>query len=116
MATREEFLKQAWVDIINSSIQEHWVDNVIRDSEKNPNAPFADVGNALKNLLSTGASRRDLSLVYRSASYEAVFQTLYMLGDPGIDNNDIEMLHESLLAADPSGKEGRPGSAPEKNS
>jgi hypothetical protein len=37
-----------------------------------------------------------------------------MLGDPGIDDNDIEMMHESLLGSDPSGKEGRPGSAPDK--
>jgi hypothetical protein len=35
-----------------------------------------------------------------------------MLDDPGIDDGDVIGLHESLLGADPSGKEGRPGSAP----
>ncbi len=42
------------------------------------------------------------------------FGTLYALNDPEVDNNEIEMLHESLLTADPSGMEGRPGLAPEK--
>ena len=95
-------------------MQEHWIDNIIRESDKQPDAPFADLGPALKRLLALGASRRDLSLIYRQASYEAVFGTLYMLGDPGVDDNDIELMHESLLSADPSGKEGRPGSAPER--
>ena len=42
---------------------------------------------------------------------EAVFGTLYALDDPGVDNGDVFMLHEELLGADPSGLEGRPGSA-----
>jgi WD40 repeat protein len=111
MATQEEFLDLVWEDI-NVAMQEHWIDNVISESEKDPNAPFADVGPALKRLLALGASRQDLSLVARFTSYEQAFTLLYQLSDPGIDDNEIEGLHESLLAADPSGKEGRPGSAP----
>ncbi len=111
MATQEEFLDLVWQDI-NGSMQEHWIENVIRASENHPNAPFADLGPALKRLLSLGASKRDLSLLARHASYEQAFSLLYHLSDPGIDDNEIEMLHESLLAADPSGLEGRPGSAP----
>jgi hypothetical protein len=114
MATREEFLDQAWNEIINSPMQEHWIDNSIRAAEKDASAPFADLGQALKRLLALGASRRDLSLISRFASYEAVFGILYMLSDPGVDDNDVEMMHESLLTADPSGMEGRPGSAPTK--
>ena len=112
MASGEKFLKQMWNEVINPNMQEHWIDNVIQESEKHPGAPFADLGPALKRLLAAGASRRELCLIARHASYEAVFGTLYGLGDPGIDGNDIEMLHESLLSADPSGKEGRPGSVP----
>jgi hypothetical protein len=115
MATREEFLEQAWNQIINRSMLEHWIDNVIRASETDPDAPFADVGAALKRLLALGASRRDLSLISRFASYEAVFGILYMLSDPGIDDKDLEMMHESVLGADPSGMEGRSGSAPTKD-
>jgi hypothetical protein len=114
MATRKEFLNQMWNEVINPTMQEHWIDNLIRESEKNQDSPFADVGPALKRLLAAGANRRDLSLIARQAAYEAVFGTLYTLSDPGVDGNDIEMMHESLLSADPSGKEGRPGSAPQK--
>ena len=84
MATREEFLQQAWAEIINNPMQEHWIENAVRESEKHPDAPFADLGPALKRLLALGAARRDLSLISRFASYEAVFQTLYALGDPGV--------------------------------
>ena len=114
MASREEILKQLWSETINPVMEEHWIDNLIRESDKRPDAPFADVGVALKRLLAAGASRRDLSLIARQASYEAVFGTLYTLSDPGVDDNNIEMLHESLLSADPSGTEARPGSAPQR--
>jgi hypothetical protein len=36
---------------------------------QDPDAPFADVGPALKRLLALGASRQDLSLVCRFAVY-----------------------------------------------
>jgi hypothetical protein len=52
-----------------------------------------------------------LRLILRSAAYDAVFGTLHSIGDPGVDDNDVFMLHEELLMADPSGQEGRPGSA-----
>jgi hypothetical protein len=48
---------------------------------------------------------------YREAAYGAVFSTLYGIGDPGVDGDEVFMLHEELLMADPSGMEGRPGSA-----
>ena len=115
MANRQELLRSLWEEIINGYMREHWIDNVIRGSEKNPNAPFGDSGAVLQRLLAAGASRRDLSLIARHAAYESVFGTLYALEDPGLDDpEDGAMLHESLLSADPSGKEGRPSSAPTK--
>lgn len=113
MATREEFLQSIWTDI-NGAMAEHWIDNSIREFQKSPTAPFADTGDALQRLLALGASRRDLALIYRQASYDSAFGLLYSLSDPGVDDNDVEMLHESLLSADPSGMDGRPGSAPLK--
>lgn len=115
MATQEEFLAQVWQDI-NASMKEHWITNSIRASERRPDSPFADTGEALKRLLALGASPRDLSLLHRDGSYQMAFAILYALSDPGIDNDDVEMLHESLLGSDPSGLEGRPGSAPTKSS
>lgn len=110
VASRQEFLRAVWNEIINVPLSEIWIDNAQKAAVKDPNAPFADVGPALDRLLQNGASRRDLSLVCRSAAYDAVFGLLYMLEDPGVDSN-TSALFESLLGADPSGKEGRPGSA-----
>jgi len=113
--SREEFLGLLWSDIINSPMQEFWIANAIDASRKQPDGPFGDAGPALERLLSLGASRRDLSLLYRMASYEAVFDTLYKMADPGIKPDDAAMLFEDLLGSDPSGLDAGPGSAPETN-
>jgi hypothetical protein len=112
VAAREEFLVQVWKEVINAPLRERWIDHVISAALKDPSGPFNDLGPILTRLLGLGALKRDLALINRFAAFEAVFQTLNLLSDPGVDNNDIEMLQESLLGADPSGKEGRPGSAP----
>ncbi len=112
MTRREQFLRLVWDEVINSAMAEHWIDNSIRASELEPNGSFSDEGEVVKRLLALGASRRDLSLLVRSASYEAAFSVLYMLGEQQLDMDDLFMLHEELLMADPTGMEGRPGSAP----
>lgn len=112
MPTHEEFLRLVWDEVINAPMTGAWIDNTIDASKKDAEAPFADAGAALQRLLAKGADRRDLSLAARFAIYEAVFSLLYMLDDPGVEDGDVFMLQESLLGADPSGKEGRPGSAP----
>jgi len=113
MATRAEFLANLWTGVINAPMKGHWIETVIRDSSQDPDAPFADLGLAVQRLLGLGADPRDLSLIARHATYEAVFEVLYMLDDPGVDGDDNKMMHEELLGADPSGLEGRPGSAPD---
>jgi len=112
MATEEEFLNLVWEDI-NGAMKEHWIDNVIHHAKQHPDAPFADIGPVVERLLALGASRRDLCLLVRFAAYEEAFTLLYQLTDPGVEEDSIDSLHENLLAADPSGLEGRPGSAPE---
>ena len=112
MATCDEFLRAIWTEVINGPMSGSWIDNYVAHSQHDPEAPFADGGAALSRLLSAGADRRDLSLVVRAFVYETVFTLLYMLDDPGVDGDEVRMLYESLLSADPSGLEGRPGSAP----
>src|SRR5438067_2218330 len=110
MASRDQFLLQVWSEIINKPLSETWIDHALRKAANEPNAPFADLGPVIDRLMKQGSSRRDLSLICRAAAYEVVVGLLYMLEDPGVD--DGTMLFESLRGADPSGKEGRPGSAP----
>lgn len=112
MATREEFLAQLWRDVINAPMTGDWIDNTIALNNRSPDAPFADLGPVLERLLAAGVDRRDLSLIARAVSYDTVFSVLYMLGDPGVDRDDNKMMHEELLTSDPSGSDGRPGSAP----
>jgi hypothetical protein len=108
MASRAQFLEQVWTDIIDAWMTGSWVDATIAVADRRANAPFADAGAALKRLLAQGADRRDLDIVARFASYEALFTLLYMLDDPGVDDDDNKMMHEELLTADPSGRAGRP--------
>jgi hypothetical protein len=97
--------------VIDAYFRDDALDNIIANCARNPDGPFGDTGPAIKRLLAAGASSRDLRLVMRATAYEAVFGTLYALNDPGVGDNDVFMLHEELLTADPSGMDGRPGSA-----
>ena len=112
MATREELLDHLWKEVINVHLPDQALDNIIKNCKRNPGGPFGDTGAAIERLLAAGASKRDLRLVLRHVAYEAAFGTLYALSDPGPDEeDDIGTLYEELLMADPSGMEGRPGSA-----
>jgi hypothetical protein len=111
MATRQELLDHLWKEVINAHLRDEALDNIVRNCKRDPDGPFGDTGAAMERLLAAGVSRRDLHLVLRHAAYEAVFGTLYSLGDPGAEDDDVGTLYEGLLSADPSGMEGRPGSA-----
>ena len=106
MKSRNEFLRLLWSETINSAANGAWVENCIRSYEQDSNGPFADVGRAMKRMRELGVSDAEIGAVGRGASYEAVFDLLYKLGDPGVE--DPVFLFEELLAADPSGMEGRP--------
>jgi hypothetical protein len=111
MADIEALLKTLWMGI-NTWMGEHWIDNGIQEFKAHPDAPFSDTGAALERLLALGASRRDLSLLCRNAAYLATFGTLIDVQESRITIEELLGLHECLLGSDPSGMEGRPGSAP----
>ena len=112
MATREELLAHFWKEVINVNLREGALDNIVKNCARDPHGPFGDSGAAIERLLAAGAAKRDLCLILRQTAYEAVFGTLYALSDPGLDESEeAGSLYEELLMADPSGMEGRPGSA-----
>ena len=112
MPMREKLLAYLWTDVINLNLREASLDNIISHCKRSPIGPFGDTGPAIERMLAAGVSKRDLCLVLRATAYSAVFGTLYSLSDPGSDeNDDVSTLYEELLMADPSGMEGRPGSA-----
>jgi hypothetical protein len=122
MPTKEKLLQRLW-DRINSQVTPYYIGRaivredelgrIVEDSRQYPDQPFADAGAAIERILAAGARRRDICLLLRYAAYGAVFDTLYEI-DPeraGVDHKDLIGLYEFLLSADPSGMEGRPGSA-----
>ena len=111
MATREELLEHLWRHVINVNLDPTALQSEIARWHRKPDAPFADTGAALERLLAAGASTSDICLIRREAAYAATFGTLYAIGDPGVDDDNVFMLFEELLTSDTSGMEGRPGSA-----
>ena len=112
MTTRQGFLEHLWKEVINLYLRDGELDAMVSNGKRYPDRPFGDTGATIERMLAAGVSKRDLSLVLRYAAYNAVFGTLYSFSDPGVDDDtDVGGLYEELLMADPSGMEGRPGSA-----
>ncbi len=111
MSTRDELLSHLWQCVINANLDPQSLEAEINRSKMRPSDPFSDTGAALERLLALGASAADICLIRRAAAYQATFSTLYAIGDPGVDGDEVFNLFEELLMADPSGMEGRPGSA-----
>lgn len=108
MATREELLKHLWTDLIDLHLDAEGLRRVAASAQsQRADAPFADAMHAMQRLLAAGVDVRDLCLIQRLAAYEAVFQTLYAIGDPGVDGDDVFGLYEELLMADPRGRDGQ---------
>lgn len=103
MPTREEFVEHLWKEMINPLDQTSRLDNLIANCKRRPEDPFAEVGPAIERALAAGVPAEDICLIIRSTTYEAVFGTLYAIGDPGVDDNDVFGLYE-LMATSPSAK------------
>ena len=96
MATREELVEHLWRTIINPLREPARLRNIIENCKRSPDSSFAEVGPAIERALAAGVSAEDICLINRTATYEAVFCTLYAIGDPGVDNNDVFGLYEDL--------------------
>jgi hypothetical protein len=103
MSTREELVDHLWQEMINPAADPSRLDNIIANCRRRPDASFAGVGPAIERTLAAGVSAADICLIYRCATYEAVFGTLYAIGDPGVDNNNVFGLYE-ILGSSPSAK------------
>ena len=124
------FLRQAWrLVVADADVQ--WIDREIQHAKRNPEAPGAGLGNSLSRLLSSGASREDLTELARTVQWQLLHGLCYQLSDPSIEEPElsevgwglfevneegkvgrpIEGLHESVLETDPTGREMRPKNA-----
>ena len=103
MASREDLVDHLWQEIINPLADPSTLDNIVANCKRAPEGAFAGVGPAIERALAADVSPEDICLVNRAATYEAVFDTLYAIDDPGVDNNDVFGLYE-ILATSPSVK------------
>lgn len=121
------FLRQAWRSVVSDE-NPTWIDALIKAAERDPAAPYAGAGHALKSLRAKGATDEELVDLVRGVQAESLFSFCYLLGDPGdveeevahiawglfqIDENGspieaIPALHESVLETDPTSREMRP--------
>lgn len=103
MPTRAALIEHLWQDIINPLDDPSRLDTIIANCKRRPDATFGAVGPAIERALAAGVPAGDLSLLLRFATYEAVFGTLYAIGDPGVDGDDVLGLYEDL-ATSPSAR------------
>jgi hypothetical protein len=124
MNPREIILRDVW-EYIADEDDLSWIDNVA--SQPADNRPMGDFGEITRRMLAAGISKRDIARFAKINGYEAAFGVLYKLeGDNGTDDKEptiywklqafdavtdrpIEAglggLHESVLSADPTGRE-----------
>lgn len=110
-------LKQLWKEI--DSFEENvsnWTKSCIDEAEKRPQSHFAELGLALKRMLSLGVSLEDIGNVAKFVAFESIFRTMYVIGYGYVSDNlpgwelietdsegkstgrSIQCLYESLLA------------------
>ena len=120
------FLRQAWREVFDEN-DASWIQNEIEMSEESPSAPCSGIGPALQRMLAKGADPQDITDIVRTMQYKLLSRICYLLGDPSIPEPEMqdfswglfqldgegeivdinEALHESVLEAEPRGREMR---------
>jgi hypothetical protein len=99
MPGREALLERLWREVINPNAEAEGLQRIVAYCARHPDAPFAQVGPSIQRALAAGVSPRDLCRIQHAAAYEAVFGTLFALGDAQLETNQVQGLHEELLTA-----------------
>ena len=99
MATREELAEHLWRTIINPYLDPATLDRIVEHCARFPTDALSGVGSAIERARAAGVSAEDLCLLSYTVAYESVFGTLYSIGDPGVDGDDVLGLYEDLGGA-----------------
>jgi hypothetical protein len=131
MTPLQIFLRGVWT-CIRDDRSPGWVRKIAELPRTN--LPLGDFGEIVRRMLGAGVPERDIARFARIIGYETAFGMLYFLGDstaayegfppgePDLEFNlravhgeteetvaELSAMHESLLMADPNGREMRPG-------
>ena len=121
------FLREAWRLVVAEG-DRTWIEQDVASAERDPQAPYAGAGSALKRLRALGAADADITDLVRGKQAELLFSLCSLLDDPTVDDvvdqdifwalvqvtdagdvlATISALHESVLETDPTGREMRP--------
>jgi hypothetical protein len=99
VATREALVEHLWQTVINPLRDPQCLANIVANTRRAPDSGFGAAGAAIERALAAGVPARDLCLLMQLTAYEAVFGTLYALGDPGVDGDDVFGLYEDMATA-----------------
>lgn len=126
------FLREAWKGVESES-DDTWIDAIVKESEKNPDAPYSGMGHAMSRMLEKNVDREDIVDLVRGAQASTLFNTCYILDCPELEESELQdmgwalaevtineanefvftgkainALYESVLSLDPTGREMRP--------
>ena len=119
------FAKALWQGILDED-DASWIDADIEWSKSKPNAPCAQSGRALEEMVAKGVSRQAITDLVRVYQFNALYHAsslldgscvvdlpvndwaLHQTNDDGESVATIQGLHEVLLSLDPTGREMRP--------
>ena len=97
------FLRQMWTEVVAED-DDRWIDAMIALAERNPTAPYAGVGHALRELRDGGASVRALTDLVRGMQAELLFRFCYLLDDPSFEEPELAGIGWRLVEADEDGQ------------
>jgi hypothetical protein len=96
------FLRQAWRSVVDES-DSSWIANPSASAESKPQAPYAGVGHALRQLRGRGATDTELTDLVRGMQAELLFQLCYLLDGPGDVEPEVADVAWCLVQVDDDG-------------
>lgn len=126
------FLRGAWENVLTEG-DTTWIDEWTEHTPEDGGGPYDGVAHSLRRLIAAGADPHDLTELVRAMQAQTLHGVMYLLGDPGtvqgnvdfaswslFESNDeqepvrpLGMLHESVLHTDPTGRDMQPVSTTE---
>jgi hypothetical protein len=137
---RAILLRRVWREAIDAWVTTPgWVETSVADATTDPDGMFADAGLAMRRMLDLGVDAADIGRLARAVAYGAAYAVVQTIDDghdpvvaaPGapdapswalietrgdrLTGRALGALHQDLLAADPTGREGRPAGEPQED-
>lgn len=98
--------------VLHSRLPKIYLKRLMDEAKQHPNGPFADVGPAIQRIFDAKASRDDLVAFAQQQQYQTCLDALQLIAKHWTNDVAEACLYESILGAEPTGSDARPGSWP----